>query len=405
MRILVACLVLLALTQTCLAADNDRPDLKSFFDAHRWFELRDSLAKGTAPVFYQGVVACAFNDLRWCDKKLHAVLHSAPRSDEAVEAHRILASAYFTHGKYKKALAQVDGILALRPTDSDALSDRPVIAVLADTPDQQLAGRHSTVELQDGGLPFAINGVQATYWFDTGAALSVLSESEAKRFGLRIHPASVKVGDLNGTQVNTRIVVADELSIGSVRLKHVAFLVFPDNQPPFNEQSPGSRGLIGMPVLQAFETFAWGADKRFEIGLESSTKSVPHADLCFDGNHPVVQVGYDNRTLVFALDTGASNTDLYPPFASAFPELIRSAVKKDSYKMEGVGGAKYMEAATLESLKFSIGGFPVTLKSAGVLLKPTTDSSKFFAGNLGIDLLQQAHKTTFDFKAMTLTLQ
>jgi hypothetical protein len=118
-----------------------------------------------------------------------------------------------------------------------------------------------------------------------------------------------------------------------------------------------------------------------------------------------VELEYDNRPLDFALDTGATNTDLYPPFASAFPELIRSATKTDSYKMEGVGGAKYMEAATLESLKFSMGGFPAMLKSVGVLLKPTTDASRFFAGNLGIDLLQQAHQTTFDFKAMTLTLQ
>jgi pimeloyl-ACP methyl ester carboxylesterase len=48
---------------------------------------------------------------------------------------------------------------------------------------------------------------------------------------------------------------------------------------------------------------------------------------------------------------------------------------------------------------------PGYTKSAGVLLKPTTNASRFFAGNLGIDLLQQAHQTTFDFKAMTLTLQ
>jgi hypothetical protein len=38
-------------------------------------------------------------------------------------------------------------------------------------------------------------------------------------------------------------------------------------------------------------------------------------------------------------------------------------------------------------------------------LTPTGETSKFFEGNLGIDLLQQAHRTTFDFKAMTLTLQ
>jgi hypothetical protein len=34
--------------------------------------------------------------------------------DEVVEAHRILASAYFTHSEYKRALAQVDAILALK---------------------------------------------------------------------------------------------------------------------------------------------------------------------------------------------------------------------------------------------------------------------------------------------------
>ena len=33
--------------------------------------------------------------------------------------------------------------------------------------------------------------------------------------------------------------VADELSIGSMRLKNVAFLVFPDDQPPI--QSSGAR--------------------------------------------------------------------------------------------------------------------------------------------------------------------
>ena len=120
-----------------------------------------------------------------------------------------------------------------------------------------------------------------------------------------------------------------------------------------------------------------------------------------EGNRPLVQVAYENRPLTFSLDTGATNTDLYPPFAAAFPELIRSGTKTDSYKMEGVAGARFMEAATLESLKFSIGGFPATLKSVGVLLKPTSDASRFFAGNLGIDLLQQSHH----FRAMTLTLQ
>ncbi len=114
---------------------------------------------------------------------------------------------------------------------------------------------------------------------------------------------------------------------------------------------------------------------------------------------------FESRSLAFSIDTGAVNTDLNPAFAEAFPELIRTAEKTNSYKMEGVGSVKYLDAAILPLLHFSIGGFPVVLKNADVLLKQSVAGSKLLYGNLGNDLLQQAHKTTFDFKAMTLTLQ
>jgi hypothetical protein len=232
-----------------------------------------------------------------------------------------------------------------------------------------------------------------------------MSESEPKRFGLPVRALSTKVGVSTGARVETRIAVADELSIGSIRLKNVAFLVFPDDQPPFREGTPGSRGLIGIPVLLGMQRFVWGADRKFEIGLKSSSGKHPlNANLCFDGNTPVAQVQFHDRNLAFVLDTGATNTDLFPPFAAEFPELIRDATKTDSYKMEGVGSVKYMDAAALGSLRFEIGGLPVVLNPAAVLLRPTGETSKFF-GNLGIDLLQQAHKTIFDFKAMTLTLE
>ena len=213
------------------------------------------------------------------------------------------------------------------------------------------------------------------------------------------------MGVSTGQKVDLKIAVADEVTIGSVRMKNVPFLVGSDDQAPFNESPPGSRGLVGLPVLLAFQRFAWRADKKFEIGAKSSVGRTSQPNLCFDGLYPVAQIQYENCKLAFILDTGATNTDLYPPFATAFPGLISTAAKTDSYKMEGVGSVRYMDAATLPSVNFTLGGFPVVLKPANVLLKPTGESSKFFEGNLGIDLLQQAHKTTFDFKEMMLTLQ
>jgi Aspartyl protease len=363
-RLAELCFLLLA--SVCFGAQSDDASLKSLYDAHRWFELRDSVAKSGASLFYQGVVACAFNDLHRCEKELGTVIKSHPKSDDAVEAHGILASVFLRQGKYRAALAQIDALLAVRPGDSGALDDHSLLAALGEFPNQEVSSRRSaTLELQDG-LPISIHGVRATYWFDTGAELSVLSESEAKRFGLQVQAVSTKMGVSTGEKIAFRLAVADELSIGPFQLKRVAFLVFPDDQPPFNEGTPGSRGLIGLPVLLAFQRFAWRADRKFEIGSKSLSRDVPHADLCFDGKTPVTQIQYANHSLAFTLDTGATNTDLNPAFATAFPELIRTAAKTDSYKMEGVGSVKNMDAAVLPSLYFSIGGFPIVLDHADV---------------------------------------
>jgi len=326
MRILVAWFALLALTQTCPAADNDRPDLKSLYDARRWFELRNSVAKGAAPVFYQGAVACSFNDVHRCDKKLGAVIKSRPRSDEAVEAHRVLASVYLRQGKYREALAQVDAVLALRPGDSDAGDVRPLLTTLSEFPDQEVVRRPSTtLKLHDEGLPISINGVQGTYWFDTGANYSILT---ATRESTRA-PVLTPILDDTARTANPKRLASDSYGV----------------RWPDPDCRQGSRGLIGIPVLLAFQRFVWGSDRKFEIDSKSVRKHVPHADLCFDGNTPVTQIQFENRSLAFVLDTGATNTDLYPPFAAAFPDLIRTPAKTDSYKTEGVGSVKYMDAA------------------------------------------------------------
>lgn len=144
MRTFVVWLGLLALGQTCLAADNDKPDLKCLYDAHRWFALRDAVRKTDAPLFYRGAVACVFNDVRQCEKNFKAVIGSQPRSEQAHAAHSLLAAVYLRYGQYRKALSQVDGMLVLEPDDSDAKSVRPLLAALNRSPDQSIGRRHSS---------------------------------------------------------------------------------------------------------------------------------------------------------------------------------------------------------------------------------------------------------------------
>jgi hypothetical protein len=93
-------------------------------------------------------------------------------------------------------------------------------------------------------LPFSINGVEATSWFDTGANFSVPSEAEAKRFGLQIRYVSAKGRVSTGAEVGFRIEFADQLSFGGIVVKNAEFLVFPDDQPPFKDDRETAVGLI-----------------------------------------------------------------------------------------------------------------------------------------------------------------
>ena len=408
MRSLVAWLTLLALGHTCFAVDNKRPDLRSLYDAHRWFALRDTVRKTDAPLFYRGAVACVFNDVRQCEKKSKALIRSQPHSEQAHAAHSLLAGVYLRYGQYRKALSQLDEMLVLEPGDSDAKSVRPLLAALSSSPDQSIGRRHSTQlslhhEGADLGVPVSINGTPATYTFDTGANLSLLSLSEAKRLGLAVRDVESRMEVMTGARVSLRIAVASELAVGAFRLKHVAFLVFPDDQPPFNDLPLGERGIIGIPVLLAFQSFSWGSDGSFEI--PSPTRRLARSNLCFDGQIPVAEVQFEDTNLRFSLDTGAEVTYLYPPFAAAFPDLVEQQGKKESQKVTGVGSSTQVESGILPKLRLEIGGFTTILRPAQVLLAKTTAGSKLFEGNLGMDLLTQAQRTTVDFRSMTLTLQ
>ncbi len=395
----LTCLLLIA---PCFGAERNSPDLKSFYTGHLWFQLRDAIAGSRAPVFYQGVMECAFNRLPRCQKILRVLLNSHPPVEEAVEAHRILASAYFREGKYKTALEQADALLALQPDDADMKGDRPLLTILSSFSDQVVTSKaHSVLNLDEHGLPIVINGAHATYWFDTGANLSVMSESEAKRLGLSIQAVETKAGVMTGAEVRFRVAVAESVQVGGFHLKNVAFLVFPDDQQPFTNLPENSRGLIGMPVLLALGKLSFGQDRRFEISPKKASVRIAGANLCFDGKNPVAQIKYENRELGFTLDTGASNTDLYPPFAAAFPGLLRTGEKK-SYKMQGVGSTEELDSVVLPSVEFTIDGFAVALRPATLLLKQSGESSKFFYGNLGVDLLMQPSKTTLDFTNMKL---
>ena len=300
-------------------------------------------------------------------------------------------------------------MLRERPNSDDVKNALPLYTAMGRV-DQSTAGiTASSVQMirEDGNLylPVSINGIHASYAVDTGANQNGISESEARRLGMSLTDVSSQVEDSAGHHLGLRVAVAQNLRVDGLYLRNVAFAVFPDAQPPFNDLPQQKRGLIGIPILIAMRTIRWSSNGNFAFGFPSESFNLGAANLSFEQCFPVTRGYFHDEAIDMTVDSGAQRTVFSPPFAAAFAKDLRSLATPETYKLTGIGGSASYASLLVPSLEREIGGHPVELRNAHVLKQESSGESRWADGNLGIDLLNQSHSTTFDFGAMKLTLR
>lgn len=383
--------------------------LRSLYDQHRIFELRDAIKDQNAPPLYLGTVASAFNDTKRAEKYLNRVIKLGPTSDNAYEAHGQLAYLYFRLGRNREVVEQFDRMLAMRPNSLDVQNMRPIFAAFSRYPDQSVGKKRSakvsgaTVSKEWLTVPVSIHGKALNWVVDTGANISVISEAEARMLGLPIGHEKAKFNDNNGGSAMVRTTVVDRLQIGEMEVRNVPFMLMPDSQPPFNDMKPGTRAILGFTFLSALKAIGWTSDGTFEIGFPPGAGENRQANLWFDGLSPVTRVRFQNRDLDFALDTGdGAGTQLWSRFATDYAALLKEHGTKSTRKVTQFGGSQVRDIVSLPELELQVGGFDTALKPAEVYCKPVGDDSRY--GLLGMDLLVQAREVRVDFRSMTVEL-
>src|SRR5581483_8634321 len=134
--------------------------------------------------------------------------------------------------------------------------------------------------------------------FDTGANLSTLSESEAKRLGLVIRNSAGTVGSGHtGIQTSFRLAVAPEMRIGRARLHNVVFIVLADRAMHFGPLGLiRLSGVLGLPAIRALGSVAISG--KGEVRIEpGSPKLEGEPNIFFDGLMPVTEVIHAGRPI------------------------------------------------------------------------------------------------------------
>ncbi len=383
------------------------PDaLHEMYESNQAFALRDAVEHVHRSLFYRGVAAESMNQVGLARKFLHSFIATNPHSKDAFDVHVLLGNLYFRNGLFREAFAELEAAHAEKPDSADVNNMLPLFQVLAESPDMQVVQRTSTRLMRVGedhrSLPVEINGKQVTYGFDTGAALSVVGEADARLLGLTVKKTATKLSESSGSGVpGVSLAIAQDLVIGGLHLRNVPFFVMQDTGEPFVEVPVRSRGLIGIPVLLAMQAVRWAPGGLFEFGSAARLKEPVTRNLLFHGASPIVQVGVEDKVLTLSLDTGAVDTDLKEGFAKKFPELV-TAGQNESRAITGIGGSNKYDSVLLGPVVFRLVGRDVTLKAPHVFV---SHSLVNWDGNLGNDILYQARTVTLDFAAMGLSLE
>lgn len=280
--------------------------------------------------------------------------------------------------------------------------DKGIAAALADTPPMRAIGATrialswNATGTQD--IAALANGVTLPWLVDTGAEISVLSESSAHWLDPRYVPGTFSVGTTTDP-VRGRVAVIDVLQIGTATVENVPVLVLPDKMLSAGLGSV-IPAILGLPVLSAFRRVAWvGHGKYLTLGEVSPAAAQEH-HIYWADEGPGLPVRTSHGTLGAFLDTGANNSLLRPAGLAALSSAERGASVERTVVIGGAGGKISSRQKEYRSWSFNLAGANVRLQNLS--MDSRADAG---AARMGMDLLRQFEIFVLDFEHMRLSVR
>lgn len=257
---------------------------------------------------------------------------------------------------------------------------------------RDIAGlQNLTVTLQNDSVDFV---------FDTGAAFSVIIESLAKKYGVKMLDGEVQTGTSNSKKVAGHMGLLD-IKLGTIELKNVAFIVLPDSLLTFANGLYVIKGIIGFPVMYTFTEFTI-KDNNY-LMVYQTHQETSDRNFAIDGQYIIIRVIAHNDTLPFIFDSGNQTTCLSSAFFNKYKSEITGKCKKEKVETGGAGGIEKTEAYILDSLNISAGNSQYTLDSLRIYpIDLSGYDIKYVYGNFGQNYVCKFSEMRINFATMNI---
>jgi len=252
-------------------------------------------------------------------------------------------------------------------------------------------------------VPLAAGAYTGSWIVDSGANLSVISQSVAERMGIELSSATGTVEGGSGAAVPIHTGVIPELRLGAAVLHNVPVLVAADPDLTFPEIAYRVEGSLGLPVLAALGRFTVYRDGRIHFGGEtiaSDKDRFPH-NLFLEKFAPVIAADFGLGDQLFTIDTGAIRTILSAAFYRESKPV--NSAQLVELQLMGAGGTLVSPAYQVHDVEAKLGGGCAQLQSVQVLTQPIGRADEFY-GNIGESALRPFTSFTLDFNAMRFSV-
>jgi hypothetical protein len=394
----------------------DLGQLQQLTANNRLFELRRALdqprSNTAETLFYRAVMVSRFGNEVSGVELLREVLATHPSPATERKTREEIASALERAGRYREAAQAWTEALRLEPPDdlerTGNENTQALMASLSDVAPQTVEfGQDAPIQavhnrLGSWNVPVQVNGVNGQWIFDTGADLSTLTESEAKRMELSVFETKAYVTGSTDKKNALRLAVAGDLHFGAAHVHNAVFLVVADQALNIGPLHYQITGILGLPVLRAVGRIEIPKNGLARIRPRGAV-SAESPNLFFDEVSPIVEIGHGQRRLQMFLDTGANSTVLYPSVRDALSATETSSIRTRREKTAGAGGTIERKTEVVPKLRIEFFETPVNLKKVSLLPEMPTGNKKYRDGVVGMDALWSGFR--LDFDAMRLEVE
>lgn len=420
MNKLYTLLTSLVLLSTAVFGQLD-PKVKSLADEKDYFQLRDLLKDSKLDAksrdYAQALVYNAFGEYtksigivnNWKQKYSPAEQDSLYKDLLSVNIDNYIKTNQFADASRvsKQVVSEFSKI-----TDSEEVKDiensAQIWSGLASTPAQQVVVNKTAVIPFTRDIAKLVNikvehpGGSTNSVFDTGANISVASESTAAAMKLKIVAEGVAVKAITGNEVQAKIGVADELKIGDITVKNACFLIFPDADLTFGNVYKIDM-IVGFPIIMGMGEITIDQTAN-TMSVAKDPKPRNYKNLCVDGLTPIVQIQLNKTPIQLSFDSGADKTMFYKRFYDMVKDNKDIELTAGKSTLGGAGGAKTIDIMIAKHLELQVAGEKVELSKSDVLQDNLMDKKEHLYGNLGQDVLKSRKQYVINLRDMYFEL-